>query len=123
MNISSKVPPIEIDEGKILQVMINLLSNALKFSAENSTVSISAETNKHKQLSVAVCDQGLGIEKENLSRVFEKFFSVSQSASKVRSTGLGLALCKTIIEAHGGQIWAESKGLGKGSCFKFTLPT
>ena len=74
------------------------------------------------QVQIAVRDEGLGIDPEDLPHIFEKFHRASKEACAVKGTGLGLALSKTIVEAHGGRMWAESKGPGKGAVFYFTLP-
>ncbi|MBU0573812.1 MAG: HAMP domain-containing histidine kinase [Candidatus Margulisbacteria bacterium] len=120
--VDAQLPEVTANANNILQVIINLISNAIKFSPDNGLIKISAQKDGEGLIVVEVKDQGLGIEKKDLEKVFEKFYSVSSETARVKSTGLGLALCKTIIEAHGGRIWAESEGKGKGSSFKFTLP-
>ena len=119
--IPSQLLPISLDEEKILEVLMNLLSNATKFSKTNGKIFISAQT-LGKEIQISVRDEGLGIEPEDLPHIFEKFHRGSKEAATVKGTGLGLALTKSIIEAHGGRIWAVSGGRDKGAVFHFTLP-
>ena len=110
------------DRGRISQVLSNLVSNALKFT-KSGTISVSVEEvnnnddNKTRELMVSVKDTGTGIDSDVMPRLFTKFVSKSQTG-----TGLGLFIAKSIIEAHGGRIWAENNKDGKGATFRFTLP-
>jgi signal transduction histidine kinase len=120
------VKPIDIeiliDSDYIVQALTNLLSNAIKFSSTDATVWLTAEilTNSHVLFSVR--DQGQGIPLDKLESIFERFQQVDSSDSRRKGgTGLGLTICRKIIEQHEGKIWAESV-LGKGSTFSFTLP-
>jgi signal transduction histidine kinase len=106
------------DFERILQVLSNLLSNALKFSAEGGPISIRVEPTEN-EVCFTVIDRGLGIPSDQLETIFERFWQVT--AGDRRGMGLGLFISKCIIEAHGGRIWAESE-VGKGSRFHFTLP-
>ena len=108
---------VEADRDRLTQVIFNLLSNALKFTTEG-TISISAEK-KDNQVIVSVKDNGSGIDPEILPRLFSKF-----SAKSFEGTGLGLFICKSIVEAHGGRIWAENNNIHgeKGATFCFILP-
>ena len=99
----------------------NLLSNAARHSPESSTIRVSAERGD-VHVSVSVADEGRGIPAESFPRLFRKF-SRAQSEEQGGDTGLGLAICKGIVEAHGGRIWADSDGPGLGARFTFTLPT
>ncbi len=110
-----------IDRDRVLQVIINLLSNAAKFSEENhGKVSISLQ-HKHDEISICVTDNGPGIERQHHATLFDKFQQVSdQQQGKPKGTGLGLAICKRIVEHHGGRIWLKSEP-GHGSRFFFTL--
>ena len=117
------LPPVLIDVDKIGQVMLNLLSNALKFTPTGGTVTIAANYNEAKNLLYAsVTDTGIGIHAEEIPLLFEMYKQAS-SAKKVKQkgTGLGLSICKMIIEAHGGTMWVESEP-GKYTTFYFTLP-
>jgi signal transduction histidine kinase len=109
---------IEADKGKIIQVISNLLDNAIKFTKEG-TISIitEIEENGHsKEVIVSIKDTGEGIDPEILPKLFSKFVGKSY-----QGTGLGLFISKSIIEAHGGRIWAENNADGKGATFSFTL--
>ena len=113
---------IEADKQKFKQILFNLLSNAVKFSkANNSTVTVT--TRKYNgTVQISVSDTGVGIKKEDLSKLFNKFQQIdSGSSRKYGGTGLGLAISKKLVELHGGRIWAESK-YGEGSTFNFRLP-
>ncbi|WP_445489288.1 cell wall metabolism sensor histidine kinase WalK [Niallia sp. 03133] len=112
---------VEIDEDKLTQVLDNIISNALKYSPEGGKVTFSLKE-QEKQLIVSVSDNGVGIPKENLEKIFERFYRVDKARTrKLGGTGLGLAIAKEMVEAHGGKIWATSKE-GKGTKVSFTLP-
>ncbi|HEY4722350.1 MAG TPA: ATP-binding protein, partial [Anaerolineae bacterium] len=112
---------ILVDRDRVNQVFDNLLGNALKFSFNGGTITI-AVRDEGEVLKVGVTDTGAGIPADKLERIFERFYQVDGSATRrFGGAGLGLAICRRIIEAHGGRIWAESE-LGKGSTFYFTLP-
>lgn len=111
---------IRIDEGKIIQVIQNILSNAIKFSPENSKISLKIIEQPDK-LQFSVFDQGSGIPQAELQSIFEKFSQSSRTKNQAGGTGLGLAICREIIENHQGKIWAENTPDG-GSAFHFTLP-
>gem|GEM_PF-4119802 len=111
-----------IDRDRIQQVIINLLGNAIKYSPAGREVRV-VSTVKDDGALVSVQDQGEGIAKENLERVFDKFFRVENIEHHSQGAGLGLPIAKRIIEeGHQGRIWAESPGLGKGAIFYFWLP-
>lgn len=111
------LPLIRGDWEKLFRVLINLVDNAIKFSEEGQVV-VSAATGDGEVV-FAVSDSGIGILPENLERVFERFYQ-----EKIRNpgTGVGLTICRAIIENHGGRIWAESAGRGQGATFYFALP-
>lgn len=122
VEIPSKADPVTADEDRIRQVLINLLDNAIKYSPPGGKVKIKVKKNE-KDLIVTVTDSGTGIPDNEMSRIFERFYRVEKGRSaKLGGRGLGLAIAKHIIEAHGGTITVNSK-LGKGSKFIFTLPT
>jgi signal transduction histidine kinase len=108
---------VEADKVRILQVIDNLLCNALKFTKEG-TISLSVESNDRRQAVVSVKDNGQGIDHSILPKLFTKF----ATKSEMGGTGLGLFISKNIIEAHGGKIWAENNTNEKGATFYFTLP-
>lgn len=118
---------IVADGDRLIQVLTNLLNNAIKFSEANSTIRLSVELpdgDAHDATAMAlfkVTDQGEGIPPEHLSDIFERFAQINRSNSREKGgTGLGLAICQSIVEQHGGSIWVDSK-LGQGSCFQFTI--
>jgi two-component system sensor histidine kinase VicK len=112
---------VAIGEARIAQLLDNLISNAMKYSppGEAVLVAIAVTDGLGK---VTVTDHGLGIPPEHLTRVFDRFYRVGGTADAVAGQGLGLSICKEIVTAHGGKIWAESTGAGQGSTFSFTLP-
>ena len=110
------------DMDQVVRVIINLITNGIKYTPENGKVCIWAEKSGNN-LMVAVEDNGKGIAKENLQKVFDKFYRVDQHLKKLEAGfGLGLAICTKIVGLHKGKLWAESDGIGKGSRFIFTLP-
>ena len=125
--VESSAPPVLADEERVLQVLNELVTNAIKFSAPNTVIRLAARPAESiggspGEVCFIVEDQGRGIAPEKLERIFERFQQGDASDSRaLGGTGLGLALCRSIVEQHGGRIWAESE-LGKGSRFLFTLP-
>jgi PAS domain S-box-containing protein len=108
------------DRDRLIQVVINLISNAVKFTDHGSVTCRARREDGH--LLISVTDTGLGIAPQDHERVFEQFVQVGDTLTdKPKGTGLGLPICKHIVEHHGGRIWVESE-LGKGSTFSFTLP-
>ena len=125
--ISLKAPekamPVRLVPGRIEQVIGNLIENALRYTPPTGTVEITIEETADKAVLTTVRDTGGGIAAANLSRIFDRFFTTEpKDKPKDYGSGLGLAIAKTIVENHGGKIWAESAP-GKGSAFFFTLPT
>jgi len=115
------LPRVEIDGAKLEQVLNNLIGNAVKFSPRGGTVTIHAGRNGTGVL-VSVQDQGPGIPAAELGKLFQPFARLSTStATEEKSTGLGLVICRKVVEGHGGRIWAESEP-GKGATFYFTIP-
>ncbi|OYQ62932.1 diguanylate cyclase [Pseudanabaena sp. SR411] len=113
---------IFVDSDYIVQALTNLISNAIKFSSSDSTVWLSAENTPNAEVLFSVCDEGQGIPSDKLESIFERFQQVDSSDSRRKGgTGLGLTICRKIVEQHEGKIWVEST-LGKGSTFSFTLP-
>jgi signal transduction histidine kinase len=111
---------IHADERKVKQVLLNLLSNALKFTPEGGKIDVRAAVSDGVA-EISVTDTGVGIAPEDQETVFEEFRQVGTAAKKVEGTGLGLAISRKFIELHGGKIWVQSQ-LGSGSTFSFTLP-
>jgi signal transduction histidine kinase len=122
LQIEGKLPKLSLDEGKIEQVLNNLISNAVKFSQPGTTVEVRAAAEAEGVL-ISVRDQGPGISEEEHAKLFQPFGITSVRATAgERSTGLGLAISRKIVEGHGGRIRVESQ-IGVGSVFLFTLPT
>ena len=112
---------VSVDRLRVMQVLVNLLSNASKFSPDGSEIVIDVvETGDGVRFSVS--DNGFGLKEEDIGKLFTPFPSIDRLVVTEKSTGLGLSICKGIVELHGGTIWAESDGIGKGSKFSFTLP-
>jgi len=118
----TRLSSVCVDGGRLRQVTWNLIHNALKFTPEKGRVTVRAALTD-MQIVVEVADTGAGLSPETQERIFEKFFQVTPGGSKgAQGLGLGLAICKEIVQAHGGQIQAFSEGLGKGTCIRFCLP-
>jgi signal transduction histidine kinase len=116
---NNKLPVVLGDKQEITRVISNLIDNAIKYSTVGEIiVSVVA---RYREIEVAVKDTGIGIStpKGHYDKLFDRFF---QEKARSDGAGVGLAICKKIVEAHGGRIWAESEGKGKGSTFKFNLP-
>lgn len=113
------LPELEGDKEEITRVIYNLLDNAIKYT-EKGQITVSTQA-KEKALEVSIEDTGIGIgvPKDQFYKLFERFY---QEKTRSDGIGVGLAICKTIVDAHGGRIWAESDGKGKGTTFRFTLP-
>jgi signal transduction histidine kinase len=118
--VDQRLDQIRADERKIKQVLLNLLSNALKFTPEGGRIDVRAGL-VDGMAEVSVADTGIGIAPEDQEAVFEEFRQVGTAAKKVEGTGLGLALSRKFIELHGGRIWVTSQ-VGVGATFTFTLP-
>ncbi len=120
-NLAAGLPKVKADEARFFQVMINLLDNAIKYTPEGGSVTISAEL-AGKFLQVSVADTGIGISEKDLPRIFERFYRVDKARSReMGGTGLGLSIAKHIVQAHGGGVQVKSQ-LGLGSTFTFTIP-
>lgn len=119
-DIEHKLPQILADKDRLIQVIINLISNAVKFTPEGSIICRAKKYNQ--EVIISIIDTGIGIATSDREQVFEKFKQVGDTLTdKPKGTGLGLSICKQIVEYHGGKIWVESE-LGKGSNFSFALP-
>jgi sigma-B regulation protein RsbU (phosphoserine phosphatase) len=121
LNLPGTVLKLNSDGRRIRQVVDNLIENATKYSKAGSTVTVEAKS-QDSELVISVADKGIGIPRENLESVFDRMFNLEHRlAQEPGGLGLGLALCKGLVEAHGGRIWVESK-LRKGSVFRLALP-
>jgi K+-sensing histidine kinase KdpD len=119
--VDDTVSYIKADQTKLRQVVQNLLSNAVKYSPRGGAINIKAEAHNGDMLLISVADEGIGIPPEQVDKLFQKFSRVdSKETRDIKGSGLGLWICKEIVQAHGGRIWVESTP-GQGSVFKFTV--
>jgi histidine kinase len=122
-DIPSDLPRAQADANRMIQVLLNLLGNALQYTPSNGTVTVRA-WRERAELFVAIQDTGIGIASEHLPHIFERFYRVDKSRSRAGGgSGIGLTIAKHLVEAHGGRISATSPGINQGSTFTFTLPT
>ena len=126
VTLTSSLPPSPVrvlaDEDRIVQVLTNLAGNALQHTPAGGSVTLGVQS-VGDEILFTVKDTGAGIPAEHLAHIFDRFYRVDKSRSRVRGgSGIGLTIAKHLVEAHGGRIWAESEGEGKGSTFFFTLP-
>jgi signal transduction histidine kinase len=120
--LQDALPPIVGDERYVRQILLNLVGNAIKYSPQGGRVDVIA-VRSTDAVELRVVDQGIGIPRAELARVFERFHRVDQSPTRrIYGTGLGLAIVKGLVEAQGGRVWAESAGPRQGSTFVVTLP-
>ena len=123
IDLPPDLPPIMADRSRIVQVLGNLLSNAARHSPDSSPIRISA-VGEGVYVAVSVSDEGTGVAAERLPHLFRKFALAQrgEAGQELRGSGLGLAISKGLVEAHGGRIWADSEGPGRGTRFTFTIP-
>jgi signal transduction histidine kinase len=133
LDIPRDLPPIYVDRDKVRQILLNLVTNAIKYSPDGGEIVLRARElttpppsapplPSERSVVISVHDQGLGIPEHELPRIFERFYRIDNSNTRrIGGTGLGLPLTKSLVELHGGRIWAESE-LGRGSTFFITLP-
>jgi signal transduction histidine kinase len=121
-NLPADLPPLQADEDRITQVLVNLVANAIQYTPAGGEVTISAARHAD-EVHISVKDTGIGIPPEHLANLFTRFYRVDKSRSRNAGggSGIGLTIARHLIEAHGGRIWAESKGDGQGSTFTFSL--
>jgi len=119
-HLPDDLPPVQLDYLQIDQVLTNLIENAVRYTPSDSPIEISVNV-EGDQMVISVADRGPGIPSTDLERVFDKFYRVLGTAERTTGSGLGLAVCKGLVEAHGGHIWAENRE-GGGAIFRFTLP-
>ena len=121
VEVQPGLPQLMADARRLEQVLTNIVSNAVKYTPSGAAIR-AIISQENSSIKFAVSDNGRGIPQEDLERVFEPFYRVSrQGTDRTPGTGLGLALAKSLVELHGGRIWAESE-LQKGSTFYFTIP-
>ncbi len=119
--ISADLPPVFCDPARIEQACHQLLHNAVTYSPNGGIIRLTLERGEH-ELCLSISDQGKGIAPEHLDRIFDRFYRVAEGDERVRGSGLGLAVARAAIEAHGGRIWADSPGPDQGATFYCTLP-
>ncbi len=121
-HIKQGLPMVSIDKKRIGRALFNILGNAVKFTPRGGKIIVSMREERGF-IEVSVADTGIGISKDNLERIFEKFYQIDSSLTRIAGgAGVGLTIAREIIESHGGRILAESEGLGKGSKFTFFIP-
>jgi signal transduction histidine kinase len=114
---------VQADSVLLKELFDNIIVNAVKYSTPADHLHITIDAKEEKdQVVIAIKDTGIGLSSEQLTHIFHEFYKADSSRHNLDSTGLGLSICKRIVEKHGGKIWAESPGLGKGSTFYFSLP-
>ncbi len=122
IRLPEDLPPVMADQDRIGQVLINLVGNALQYTPTGGRVTISGEISG-AELKMNIADTGIGIASEHLPYIFDRFYRVDKSRSRAYGgSGIGLTIARHWVEAHGGRIWAQSDGIGKGSTFIFTIP-
>jgi two-component system phosphate regulon sensor histidine kinase PhoR len=118
-DLAVDLPTIKADNDRIKQTLTNLVHNAIKFNHLGGQATVSTRVDG-ESVTVSVSDTGIGISKEDLPHVFERFYKADRARSR-GGTGLGLAIAKHVVQTHGGSIWAQSEE-GRGSTFSFSLP-
>ncbi len=122
LQVPANLPHVRADIGRITQVLLNLLGNALQYTPAGGRVTVLTWVDSH-ELYFSVCDTGIGITSEHLPHVFERFYRADKSRSRAGGgSGVGLTIARHLVAAHGGRLWATSAGTGLGSTFTFTLP-
>ncbi|MBN2065804.1 MAG: PAS domain S-box protein, partial [Candidatus Thermoplasmatota archaeon] len=111
---------VSADRLRVGELLINIITNALKYTPCGGTITINA-TQKDNEATICITDTGVGISRSEINGIFNEFYKVDKSRHEINSCGLGLSICKRIVEKHGGKIWAESPGPGKGTTLCFTL--
>ena len=121
-DLPADLPPIQADEDRVAQVLVNLVANAIQYTPEGGNVTISAARHLD-EVHISVSDTGIGIPPEHIPNLFTRFYRVDKSRSRNAGggSGIGLTIAKHLVEAHGGRIWVESKGEGQGTIFTFGL--
>jgi signal transduction histidine kinase len=121
VDVTTPIPTVRADRNRIIQVLVNLLSNAYRYTPPGGSIQVSVRPLEDTVL-VQIADTGIGIAKEDQKKIFERFYRVEHDLVKKESgTGLGLSIVKSLVELHGGRLWLESE-LGRGSTFSFALP-
>jgi two-component system phosphate regulon sensor histidine kinase PhoR len=120
LDVPDDLPPVRGDDARLGQVFLNLVHNAVKFSPDGGRVTVGV-ADAGDELVASVSDEGVGIPRTAISRIFERFYKVDRARVRGGGTGLGLSIARHVVEQHGGRIWVESEE-GRGSTFSFALP-
>jgi len=121
--VDSAVPLLVLaDRDRLIQIIINLVQNAMKFTPEEGRITVTVGSDSVRHAGVSVCDTGPGIPSEYLDKIFDPFFRIKQSRTGVKGLGLGLSIVRTLVELHGGMIEARPRPQGEGAELYFTLP-
>lgn len=126
INKISKDVEIKTEKGRFLQILDQISSNAVNSMPEGGKLTFSSKKVKRDRgefIQVSISDTGVGLTNDQVTRLFDEFYKTDDARHKLDSTGLGLAICRILIEKHGGKIWADSHGLGKGTSIHFTIPS
>ena len=122
INVEPELPHVLVDRDRILQVLTNLVGNALQYTPEGGRVSIHA-VRERSEIVISISDTGIGISPNHLPLIFNRFYRTDKSRTRASGgSGIGLTIAQALVKAHHGRIWAQSGGEGKGSTFNFTLP-
>jgi len=113
---------VTADRLRLEELLTNIFENSVKYSKDGCRITIDAEQS-NDMVKISIADTGIGMTKEEIDRIFDEFYKADSARHDIQSTGLGMSICKRIVEKHGGRIWAESPGSGKGTTVFFTLPT
>jgi signal transduction histidine kinase len=124
VNISSTIDhtlAVTADRLRLEELLTNIFENSVKYSKDGCKITIHAEQS-NDMVKISIADTGIGMTKEEIDRIFDEFYKADSARHDIQSTGLGMSICKRIVEKHGGSIWVESPGPGKGTTVFFTLP-
>lgn len=114
---------VRIDVSRIHMALTNLMNNAMRFTANGGTITIRTQVKNRNEVWISIIDNGIGLEKDQLTRIFEEFYQVEDHMTRHHGgLGIGLSIARALIESHGGRVWAESDGLGQGATFIVSLP-
>ena len=120
-NTIDRALKVKADRLRLEELLTNLFENSVKYSKDGCTITVGAEPS-NGMVKVSVADTGIGMTQEEIDRIFDEFYKADSARHDIQSTGLGMSICKRIVEKHGGSIWVESPGPGKGTTVFFTLP-
>lgn len=117
---------VKTEKNRLIQLFDHIISNAVNSMPDGGTITFESKTAKREDknfIQISIKDTGTGLKREEINRIFDEFYKTDESRHKLDSTGLGLTICKKIVEKHGGKIWADSHGKGTGTTIHFTIPS